>query len=132
MTGIQDHTREDFKQLMHRAADIISNLYHDLDVKKVYQSKSRNDVFELFNEGLPKEATNFETVLDKVERDVIPNSTLHFSPNFYPWVTSNATQASIVGDMIASALNINATTWLNASAASEIEQKVIQWIIEFI
>jgi len=130
--GIKDLSNADFKILMHQAVDMIIDLYDNIHTKNVFQSKKRDEVYNLFKGSLPEKSTAIKSLLETIEEDVIPNTALHFSPHFYAWVTSNATQASILGDMLASALNVNATTWLNAPASSELEQRVIRWIIEFI
>lgn len=130
--GIKDKKIEAFKKLLYTTADIVAELYSDIETKKVYHSNSQKDIYDLFNEEIPKNSTDLEDLLSSVKKDVLENVASHYSPHFYAWVTSNATQASIIGDMIASALNVNATTWLNAASASEIEQRVIKWISEFI
>ncbi|HAA20645.1 MAG TPA: hypothetical protein DCP28_18485, partial [Cytophagales bacterium] len=116
LEGIQDLSREGFKSLLHQAADIILDLYDDVGAKKVYRSQSQEEVHALFAEDLPDTGTQIEGLLQTLQKDIIPNVALHYSPHFYAWVTSSATQASILGEMLASALNVNATTWLNAPA----------------
>ena len=89
-------------------------------------------VRNVFVEELPQGPATIDSLLSRIETEVVTHVALHYSPHFYAWVTSNASQASILGDMIANALNVNATTWMNAASASELEQLVIQWIGQFI
>lgn len=121
-----------FRSQLYQVADMVAELYAEVENQKVYANPDGNEVKKLLHGPLPEKASPIEKLLDIIQKDVFPNSTKHYSPHFYPWVTSCASQASILGDFLATALNVNATTWMNSAAASEIEVQIIEWIAQFI
>lgn len=121
-----------FRSQLYQVADMVAELYTDIENQKVYANPDGNEVKKLLHEHLPESPSPVENILETIKKNVFQHSTKHYSPHFFPWVTSCASQASILGDFLATALNVNATTWMNSAAASEIEVQVIQWIGEFI
>lgn len=73
-----------------------------------------------------------ESIFSEVESKIFPNSTLYLSPRFFGYINSGGNQASILGELLASALNQILALWHFSPAASEVERRVIQWIAEFI
>ena len=126
-----DQPTEHFRKHLHRVADMVADLYCNIDSKEVYSNPNAEEVRALFEEALPDQPESIENLLSIIANDVFPNSTKHYSPHFYPWVTSCASQASLIGDFLSTALNVNSTTWMNSAASSEIERQVIQWIGQF-
>ncbi len=126
-----DQSSSEFRTQLHQVADVVANMYTDIENQPVYQDPNPSMTRAIFNENMPEGSMPFRDILESFEKDIIPNSTIHYSPHFYPWVTSCASQASLLGGFLATALNVNATTWMNSAAASEIERQTIQWIGQF-
>ena len=126
-----DKPISEFRSQLHQVADMVADLYSDIEHQSVFNNPNPNEVNAIFKELIPKNSKPIEDLLSIIKEDIIPNSTKHYSPHFYPWVTSCASQASILGDFLATALNVNSTTWMNSAASSEIEKQVIQWVGQF-
>ncbi|MDH7446428.1 pyridoxal phosphate-dependent decarboxylase family protein [Aquimarina sp. 2201CG14-23] len=120
-----------FRAQLHQVADMVADMYTNIENQPVYNNPDPDIVRAMFSESIPKDPSLIEDILVAIKDNIIPNATKHYSPHFYPWVTSCASQASILGDFIATALNVNATTWMNAASASEIEKQVVQWVGQF-
>jgi len=120
-----------FRSQLHQVVNIVADIYSNIDDQTVYSNPDPQEVKGFFKESIPSSSTEIKEVLSIIQKNVIPNSTKHYSPHFYPWVTSCASQASIIGEFLATALNVNATTWMNSAASSEIENQVIEWIGQF-
>ncbi len=131
MNSNLDQPIENFRSQLHQVADMVADLYTDIENQPVYGNPDPEKVRDIFKESLPSHGLPIINLLRKIQKDVFPNSTKHYSPHFYPWVTSCASQASIIGDFLATALNVNSTTWMNSAASSEIERQVIKWIGQF-
>ncbi len=127
-----DITSPEFRRQLYRVSDIVADLYTDIGNKKVYTKTKASDIKSLFKEPLPLEGTMLEEIFEQFSRDIVPNTALHYSPHFYAWITSNSSQAAIMADFLAAALNVNATTFMNAASAGAIEQEIIRWTGQFI
>ncbi|WP_299436428.1 pyridoxal-dependent decarboxylase [uncultured Aquimarina sp.] len=126
-----DQPITNFRSQLYQAANMVADMYSNIDNQKVYNNPNPQEIKDFFKESIPSDSSEVEDILSIIKKNVIPNSTIHYSPHFYPWVTSCASQASIIGDFLATALNVNATTWMNSAASSEIEKQVIEWIGQF-
>src|SRR5262249_13165041 len=71
-------------------------------------------------------------ILSEVQTKIFANSTLYLSPRFFGYINSGGNQASILGELLASAVNQIVALWHFSPAASEVERRVIQWIAQFI
>ena len=126
-----DEPSSKFRSQLHQVADMVADMYADIENQEVYGNPDSLKVREQFVEPLPEYPTPIVDLLGIINEEVIPNSTRHYSPHFYPWVTSCASQASLLSDFLATALNVNSTTWMNSAASSEIERQTIQWVGQF-
>ena len=61
-------------------------------------------------------------------RAIINGSRHNGHPRFFGYVASPATPAGAFADLIASALNVNVTSWRSGPAATEIERTVVRWL----
>ena len=53
-------------------------------------------------------------------------------PRMFGYVQSSASFAGVMGDLLASALNQNVTSWRSAPAATTIEHQAIEWLKELV
>lgn len=127
-----DFSPEQLRQALYRPADLVVDLYRDLDERPVFPGGSPAEIGARFDEPLPRDGTDFGELLDAVAQDVVGNATLHISPRFLAYVSSTGTHAGIAAEMLAAALNQNCSKWHSAPSAIEMELRVIRWLAEFI
>lgn len=127
-----DSDSETFRSDLRKAADVVLRLYEGLDRVRVTPAKSWGDIAALFDERLPEEPQPMETILRQVERDIFANSTLSLTPRFLGYINSGGNQASVLAELLASAVNQIPAMWHFSPAAHEVERRVIRWIAEFI
>jgi aromatic-L-amino-acid decarboxylase len=78
----------------------------------------------------PEEPEPFGAVLADLERVVVPGVTQTQSPNFFGWFPSNASPASVLGDVASSGIAALGITWASAPALTEVEEVVTEWLRE--
>ena len=79
-------------------------------------------------EPLPREGTDFASLLAALEDVVVRYSRHNAHPRFFGYISSPGTPVTAVGSMLAAALNINVTCWRSAPAATELEHVTIGWL----
>jgi aromatic-L-amino-acid/L-tryptophan decarboxylase len=121
-----------FRNDLTQASEVVVRLYERLNETRITPSKIRAQIAPLFDEALPEEPQPMESILQEVESKIFANSTLYLSPRFFGYINSGGNQASILADLLASAVNQIVALWHFSPAASEVERRVIQWIAEFI
>jgi len=127
-----DSDLETFRDDLRKASAIVVRLYGGLDRARVTPAKSRVEIASLFDEPLPQEPQPMEVILREVEHNIFGNSTLYLTPRFLGYINSGGNQASVLGELLASAVNQLCAKWHFSPAASEVERRVIRWIAQFI
>lgn len=127
-----DFQSEQLRNLLYKASDSVVRLYADIGKKKILHGRSPSEVGALFDEPLPREPQDVESLVARVESDVFGAATHNISPRFLAHVMSGGNHVGILAELLSAALNQNCTMWHIAASASEIEQQVIRWIAEFI
>ena len=78
----------------------------------------------------PEDAEPFDRILDDFER-LIPGATTHWNhPGFFAYFSISGSAAGILGELLASALNVNAMLWRSGPAATELEEHSLNWLRE--
>jgi glutamate/tyrosine decarboxylase-like PLP-dependent enzyme len=80
----------------------------------------------------PEEPVAFERILDDLERDVLPYVARISHPGYLAFIPGEGTWPGAVGDLIASALNLDTCWWLGASGPSALELLVLDWFRQWV
>ena len=97
-------------------------------------------VFPETDAGKTSEALGTELPLDGEPLDqlmadcttILDGSRHNGHPRFFGYVASPATAPGVFGDLIASTLNSNVTSWRSGPAATEVERTVVSWLAQMI
>jgi aromatic-L-amino-acid decarboxylase len=80
------------------------------------------------SEPAPEHGTEFEAVLEQLERDVLRN-TMHVNhPRFFAYVPGPSNFVSVMADALISGYNVFAGTWISGSGPAAVELAVIEWL----
>jgi len=95
----------------------------------VYPTVSAKDLSSALAQQLPIDPEDAAKVMADFAR-VVSFSRHNGHPRMFGYVQSSASFAGVMGDLLASALNQNVTSWRSAPAATTIEHQVIEWLKE--
>ena len=90
------------------------------------------DVRALFRNPLPRSPVDVDRLVERLKRDVIPAAAYNGHPRWFAYITASPVPISVVGDLLASALNQNTGLWRVAPSGSAIELETIDWIKEML
>lgn len=105
-------TPEEFRQAGHALIGWITDYRQRIPEQPVRAQVAPGEVRQSFPELAPTEASDFRTLLDQLESRVVPGITQVQHPLHFGWFPSNASLASVLGD-IATRHDI----WLHVDAA---------------
>jgi glutamate/tyrosine decarboxylase-like PLP-dependent enzyme len=114
------------------ALDRLVRYYEGLPARRISPPASAREIFEALQEPLPQEGCSFEELLCDVEELAFGFSRHNGHPRFFGYIASPGAAVASLGDMLASALNTNVTSWRSAPGASEIERVTIEWIKQIV
>jgi aromatic-L-amino-acid/L-tryptophan decarboxylase len=80
----------------------------------------------------PEDPVAFEEILDGLERDVLPFVARIGHPGYLAFIPGEGTWPGALGDLIASALNLDTCWWLGASGPSALELVVLDWFRQWV
>jgi glutamate/tyrosine decarboxylase-like PLP-dependent enzyme len=80
----------------------------------------------------PEAPASFDEILDGLERDVLPYVARISHPGYLAFIPGEGTWPGALGDLIASALNVDTCWWLGSSGPSALELVVLDWFREWV
>jgi aromatic-L-amino-acid/L-tryptophan decarboxylase len=80
----------------------------------------------------PEDPVAFDEILEGLERDVLPFVARISHPGYLAFIPGEGTWPGALGDLIASALNVDTCWWLGASGPSALELVVLDWLRQWI
>lgn len=79
-------------------------------------------------QGPPLHGEPIEAILDDVDRLLVPGVTHWNHPRFFGYFGITGSVPGAVGELVASALNVNAMLWKTSPAATELEAVATRWL----
>ena len=76
----------------------------------------------------PEQPESFETILQDLERIVLPGLSHWQHPNFFGYFPSNGLLASVLGDYASTGLGVLGLSWQASPALTEVEEVVTDWM----
>jgi glutamate/tyrosine decarboxylase-like PLP-dependent enzyme len=98
----------------------------------VVRTASPEELRERLAIAPPETPTSFEEILSGLEQDVLPFVARISHPGYLAFIPGEGTWPGALGDLIASALNIDTCWWLGASGPSALELVVLDWFKEWV
>jgi len=80
----------------------------------------------------PDEAEPFAEILAGLDRNVLPFASRDGHPGFFGFIPFAGPWPGALGDLIASACNLYAGSWMEAAGVSQVELEVLGWFKEWI
>jgi aromatic-L-amino-acid/L-tryptophan decarboxylase len=76
----------------------------------------------------PAVGESLATILADIERIIVPGITHWHHPSFFAYFANSSSVPSLLGEFLTSGLNANAMLWVTSPAATELEQRVLEWL----
>jgi aromatic-L-amino-acid/L-tryptophan decarboxylase len=93
----------------------------------VVRSATPQDLRERLSSAPPESPVGFDEILEELERDVLPYVARISHPGYLAFIPGEGTWPGALGDLIASALNVDTCWWLGSSGPSALELVVLDW-----
>lgn len=116
------------ERLGRAVTKIISDYARSLDRLRVTSDATPDELRKLFDEPLPIEGIDADSILDRFVEDVLPHAMQIPSPRYYGLFNPTPLPLAVWADALASAINQNGAAWRNSPSASIIEARVLGWL----
>jgi len=125
-------TPEEFREHGHAMIDWLAEYIDGAGDRPVFPEMKPGDTRAQLPEHPPADPEPFGAVLADLEQVVVPGLTQWQHPDFYAWFPSNITYPSILGELMAAGLGVNAMAWATSPAATELETLMLDWMQELL
>ena len=124
-------TAEEMRDAGYRAVDMLVRHLTDAEAPPLRRA-TRGEMRDLLGAAPPEDPTPFAEVLAGIERDVLPYRARGDHPGFFAFISYCGTWPGALGDLVSSAANVYASTWLEAPGPTQVELEVLGWFKEWI
>ncbi|MDB5692934.1 MAG: gadB [Alphaproteobacteria bacterium] len=119
---------EEMRRLGYAVVDALVAHEEGLADGPVGRRAPREALELLLREPVPEAPGDPLAMIERIGRDVLPN-TLHVNhPRFFAFVPSPGNFVSAMADALAAGFNVFAGTWFAGSAAAQVELVVVDWL----
>jgi glutamate/tyrosine decarboxylase-like PLP-dependent enzyme len=93
---------------------------------------TREGMRDLLDAPPPEDGIGASEALDRLLGDVIPHLARLDHPRYFAFIPCSGTWPGAIGDLVASALSVYATSWLEGAGPTQLELTVLDWFKEWI
>jgi aromatic-L-amino-acid decarboxylase len=123
---------EDFRQAAEQLTEWIIEYRTGIERYPVKSQVMPGDVSKSLPAHAPASGESFDQVLRDVQKLILPGVTNWQSPNFFAYFPANASEPSMLGDLLSSAMGVQGMLWETGPACTELEIVVLDWLAEML
>jgi aromatic-L-amino-acid/L-tryptophan decarboxylase len=130
-----DPLRLDAEQMRRMGYDVVDMLVEritGLADGPVLRTATREEMEARLAEPAPSQAQTFATLLARLDTDVLPYAGHFDHPRFFGYIPGAGTWPAALGDLIASATNIDSGAWRESAGPSQLELVVLGWFRDWV
>lgn len=110
----------------------IANYLANMDQLPVLSKSLPGQIKQQLPLNPPTEPDPLAEIIDDFEKIILPGITHWNHPRFFAYFSITGSAAGILGELLASALNVNAMLWKTSPAATELEEVVLDWLQQMV
>jgi aromatic-L-amino-acid decarboxylase len=118
---------EEFRRAGHELIDWVADYRLAVGGLPVRSTVAPGEVSGALPSTAPEHPEPLDALVSDLERIIVPGLTHAQHPRNFAWFPSNASLASVLGDILASGLGALGISWQSAPALTELEQVVCDW-----
>lgn len=122
----------EFRRLGHELIDWIAGYRERLEGLPVMSQVKPGEVAARFPPSPPREGGRAAEALAALDRDLLDGITHWTHPSFFAYFPSNASYASILGDLACAGLGAQGMSWQTSPACTELEQVMMGWLRQLV
>ncbi|KAK0144010.1 Histidine decarboxylase [Merluccius polli] len=119
---------EEYNRRAKELVDYITEYLVSIKDRKVIPDVKPGYMRELLPHCAPAEPEDWEAIFKDIERVIMPGVVHWQSPHMHAYYPSLTSWPSMLGDMLADAINCIGFTWASSPACTELEMNVMDWL----
>ncbi|KAG7247126.1 hypothetical protein CRUP_018454, partial [Coryphaenoides rupestris] len=119
---------EEYNRRAKEMVDYITKYLGSIKDRKVIPEVKPGYMRELLPDAAPSDPESWDTIFKDIERIIMPGVVHWQSPHMHAYYPSLTSWPSMLGDMLADAINCIGFTWASSPACTELEMNVMDWL----
>uniref|UniRef100_A0A182RHD3 Histidine decarboxylase n=1 Tax=Anopheles funestus TaxID=62324 RepID=A0A182RHD3_ANOFN len=119
---------DEYRQRGKEMVDYIADYLQNIRERRVLPDVQPGYMRSLIPESAPLDGERWENIFADVERVIMPGVTHWQSPHMHAYFPALNSFPSLLGDMLADAINCLGFTWASSPACTELESIVMNWL----
>ncbi|KAM9367008.1 histidine decarboxylase [Symphorus nematophorus] len=119
---------EEYNRRGKELVDYITQYLGSIRERKVIPDVKPGYMKELLPDTAPTEPEDWESIFKDIEKVIMPGVVHWQSPHMHAYYPSLTSWPSMLGDMLADAINCVGFTWASSPACTELEMNVLDWL----
>jgi aromatic-L-amino-acid decarboxylase len=127
-----DMSPAELREFGGRAYDWIAQYFARIEDYPVLARVAPGEIAASLPAEAPENGTGMEEILDDFASRIVPGLTHWNHPGFFAYFGITGSGPGILGETLAAALNVNAMLWRTSPAATELEERALDWLRQMI
>jgi aromatic-L-amino-acid decarboxylase len=119
---------EEFRKHGKEVVDWIADYLKNAEKYPVLSRVKPGEIKNQLPATPPATSEKMELILADFNRIILPGITHWNHPGFFAYFANSASAPGILGEMLATALNVNGMLWRTSPSATELEEVVTDWL----
>ncbi|XP_010778247.1 histidine decarboxylase [Notothenia coriiceps] len=119
---------EEYNRRGKELVDYITQYLGTIRERRVIPDVKPGYMRELLPDTAPEEPEDWESIFKDIEKVIMPGVVHWQSPHMHAYYPSLTSWPSMLGDMLADAINCVGFTWASSPACTELEMNVMDWL----
>jgi len=123
---------ETMRRLGYQTVDLLVDRWVGLREQPVLRRGTPTELARRLTGSPPEGPQGFDSILEQLGSDVLPFVSHNDHPAYFAYVPDCGTWPGVLGDLVASACNLEASSWVQAAGPSQVELVVLGWFKQWI
>ena len=125
-------TPAEFREAGYRVIDWVADYLDRVEDYPVLSQVKPGAIRQQLPSHAPVQGESVETLLQDLEKILLPGITHWQSPNFFAFFPANSSGPSILGELLSAGLGVQGMLWATSPACTELETHVLDWLVEML
>jgi aromatic-L-amino-acid decarboxylase len=123
---------QQFREAGKQLIDWLADYYEQVERYPVLAQVAPREVRASLPAEPPQSGTDFQHIIEGLDSKIMPGITHWQSPNFFAYFPANASEPSVLGDLLSSGLGVQGMLWATSPACTEVEMHVLDWLAKML
>jgi aromatic-L-amino-acid/L-tryptophan decarboxylase len=123
---------EEFRRRGREVVDWVADYMARVDGLPITPEVQPGDILARLPEHPPEEPEPFDALLGDLDEVVLPGITHWQSPGWFAYFPANVSGPSVLAELAAAGLGVQGMLWATSPAATEVELRVVDWLVELL